>query len=75
MSILVKRPGPRGSGSASSGGVGGVPGAAAQIGKVEKSEMFTKWFDVDGNVVKEPFATWITGVVQDALKLGDKKAL
>ena len=48
-----------------SGSKGGV------VRKVEKSEMFTKWFDVDGNVVKEPFATWITGVVQDAVA-GDK---
>ncbi|BFZ53304.1 Signal peptidase complex subunit 2 [Savitreella phatthalungensis] len=36
-------------------------------------ELFTKWFDVDGNIVKEPLATWVSSIVQSVLA-SNKKA-
>ncbi|ORY80943.1 signal peptidase complex subunit 2 [Protomyces lactucae-debilis] len=39
---------------------------AGQAGKLERQELFTKWFDTDGNIVKEPFITWLGLVVQEA---------
>lgn len=33
---------------------------------LEKQELFTKWFDVDGNIVAEPLTTWMGILVQEA---------
>lgn len=33
---------------------------------LEKQELFTKWFDVDGNIVAEPLTTWMAILVQEA---------
>lgn len=34
--------------------------------KVNKREMFTKWFDVDGQLVSEPLTTWLQLCVKEA---------
>ncbi|CCG81691.1 Predicted protein [Taphrina deformans PYCC 5710] len=33
---------------------------------VRKHELFTKWFDLDGNLVAEPLQTWIGLLIQEA---------
>ena len=47
------------------------PGAAPQSQVFQES--FTKWFDVDGNIVLIPFTTWINAKVQQIQKLAIKK--
>jgi hypothetical protein len=39
---------------------------AGQAGKLERKELFTKWFDTDGHIVSEPLMTWLGLVVQEA---------
>lgn len=38
-----------------------------------KHELFTKWFDVDGNLVSEPLTTWLGLIVQECEATGKKK--
>lgn len=34
--------------------------------RTEKTELFTKWFDCDGNIVVEPLSTWVSLLVTAA---------
>lgn len=47
------------------------PGHAEKIR--QKHELFTKWFDCDGNLVAEPLTTWLGLVIQEAQKKDAKK--
>lgn len=36
--------------------------------EVSRHELFTKWFDCDGNIVTEPLSTWLSLLVSEAEK-------